>query len=215
MATDRLSLYNIALRHVRERRLKKLTEDVEPRYLLDDVWGAGDGAIAYCLEQGKWRFAKRVVKLDNDTSISTQFGFSYAFSKPTDYRGLIAISADEDFTVPLNDYELEVDYFFSNSDPIYMQYVSDDAAYGSNLGNWPMTFTQWVGIWLACEIAPTLTSDIDLDKLMEKENKAFVRARSRDAVQDPTRFPPTSSWVNSRLNKYSNRERGSRNTLTG
>jgi len=216
MATDRLSLYNIALRHVRERRLQKLTEDIEPRYLLDEVWDAGDGAVAYCLEQGRWRFAKRVVKLDNDTAISTQFGYNKSFTKPSDYRGLVSISADEYFEIPLNRYEFEGDNIFTDVDPIYFQYISNDASYGGDLGKWPMTFTQWVGLWLAVQIAPTLTTDIDLEHLMEKEDKAFKRARSRDAVQDPARFPPLSSWANARYgNRNGRRDRGSRATLTG
>lgn len=216
MATDRLSLYNIALRHCRERRLKKLTEDIEPRYLLDEVWDAGDGAAAYCLEQGRWRFAKRVVKLDNDTNISNQFGFNYTFTKPSDYRGLISISADEYFEIPLNRYEIEGGNFFADVDPIYLIYVSDDASYGGDLSTWPMSFVQWVGLWLATQIAPTLTTDIDLEHLMDKEQTAYKRARSRDAVQDPARFPPLSSWANARYgNRNGRRDRGSRATLTG
>ena len=65
--TSRLQIYNGALLLCEERFLSSLTEDREPRHLLDHVWN--NGGVRYCLEQGQWRFAMRSVSLDYDTSV--------------------------------------------------------------------------------------------------------------------------------------------------
>jgi hypothetical protein len=210
---DRLSIYNGALRKCKSRRLATLNEDIEARYLLDNVWN--DDLIGYVLEQGFWRFATRTSKLDQDTSVATQFGYSYTFTLPDDFVKLVQISANEYFDPPLNEYTIEGD-IYADIDPLYLRYVSSDESYGSDLSRWPRAFTRWVEFYLATEIAPTLTNDVDMAKLEESERKAFMRARSNDAIQDPTRFAPQSSWARSRWGGHiGNRERGSRSSLTG
>lgn len=216
MSTDKLSIYNIALRFVGERHLAKLNEEREPRRLLDEVWSAGQGAINYFLEQGFWNFAIRTSQIDSSSSVDPAFGYQSAFDVPSDLVRLVQISSGEYFEDPLTQYEIETNYIYADVDPIYIRYVSDHENYGNDLSLWPSTFTLWAGSWMGFEIAPSLKNDIDMEKLEVRLNKRLVDARAKDAMQDPPRWPPLSSWARSRYGRSTGRrDRGSRNQLIG
>src|SRR5260221_1483015 len=103
--TDQHSLYNGALRVLGQRKLAALTEESEPRHLLDDVWG--EGAVDACLEEGLWNFAIRTARLDYSPSIEPDFGFSRAFDKPTDWIRTAGMAADGYFRVRLTDEQVK------------------------------------------------------------------------------------------------------------
>ena len=160
----------------------------------------------------------RSVRVDSSSSVSPPFGYRYAFDKPSDFVRLAQISSGEYFTDPLLRYEIEGDYFYADIDPIYMRYVSDDASWGADLSRWPETFTLWGGQWLGVQIAPRLKNEIDEEKLLQKERRLLADARSKDAQQEPTRFPPLSSWNRARhgfRGGGTRRDRGSRSQLIG
>ena len=69
MAVDKEALYNNALLLIGQRRLLNITEDREPRYLLDDAYDLG--AIEYCLEVVKPVFSRKTATL-NSTTPSTE-----------------------------------------------------------------------------------------------------------------------------------------------
>jgi len=216
MTTTKLQLYNIALRACGQGKLSSLTEATEGRYLLDDVWSQGNGAIAYFMEQGHWNFAMRAVQIDASSSVTPSFGFTYAFDKPSDFQKLNMISADENFYYPLTQFEFEGDYIYAFCDPIYLRYVSDDTSWGSDYSKWPGTFTLWAGHWLATQIAATFLNDVDMANLEKRTDRLLVDARSKDANQEPPRFEPPSSWISARTNRTGVRlDRGIRSQLTG
>ncbi|HDZ73696.1 MAG TPA: hypothetical protein ENH55_13205 [Aurantimonas coralicida] len=216
MATDQLALYNIALAAVGERSIASLTEGREPRRLLDEIWNRGAGAIEYFLEQGYWNFAIRTVQIDRSTSVSTSFGFTYVFDIPTDYIRLVQLSAGEYFDDPLVRYEPEQAFIYADVDPIYMRYISDDASFGNDLTLWPETFTLWAGHWLATQIGARFLNDADYKELQLKTKRYLIDARSKDAAQEPPRWPPLSSWARARFGRSTGRrDRGSRGQLIG
>lgn len=217
MAAGRLGLYNVAMRAVGERPLDSLDEDVDAKRMLDEVWSSGGGALRYFLEQGFWNFAMRAVQMDSDSDVTVQFGFQYAFEKPTDFIRLNQISGDETFSVPLERYEVETGYFYCDVDPLYLRYVSDDDDYGGDFSQWPETFTLWAGHWMACQIAPRLKNDLDMERLEKRTEKLLTDARSKDAQMEPTRFKPLGRWARSRYGSSSpfRRDRGPRNSLIG
>lgn len=215
MAVTQLQLYNLALRSIGERSISSLTEDRAPRRYLDDVWSFGAGAVHTCLEQGLWQFAMRAVQIDHDQSVSPSFGFTYAFSKPSDYVRLNQMSAGDRFSDPLTQYEEEGSYFYAYVDPIYVRYVSDGASYGGNLSLWPQSFSLWVGHWLGWSIAPLVKNDIDMDKLEKRTHALLVDARSKDAMEQSAKFPPLGTWNRARYGNYNYRDRGKRNQLIG
>src|SRR3546814_10721056 len=83
MTATQLSLYNGALRLCGEAKLANLTEDREPRYVLDDVWD--DGALRHCLQQGLWNFAMRTVEAEYSPSVEPSFGFRRAFDRSEEH----------------------------------------------------------------------------------------------------------------------------------
>jgi len=214
MATQ-LSLYNEALRLCGERKLASLSEDREPRRLLDGVWDAN--AIKACLEEGQWNFAMRTAKIDYSPSIEPAFGLRYAFEKPSDFIHLSSICFDEYFNSPITQFTEEAGFWFADVDEIYIKYVSEDASYGNDLSLWPESFTRYVSAYMASEVVTRLTQSEEQEaKVMKAYEKRLIKARSRDAMQGPTQFLPTGSWVRARgRGSRSARDRGNRGSLIG
>lgn len=191
MAT-KLGLYNAALRHLGEAPLASVSENRASRRTLDAAYA--DDFVKAVLEAGQWNFASRAVELTYEPSISPTFGYSRAFTQPDDYVRIMAISADEFFTVPLLEYSEEAEHWFCDHDTLYVKYVSNDASYGANLGAWPATFTVYAGFYLAEKVAPTINESKlgDVVKLCEKAKRD---ALSKDAMGDPARFLPMGTWT--------------------
>lgn len=193
MVATRLSIYNGALRVLGERRLASLTENREPRRLLDDVWDGG--GLGACLEAAQWNWATREVQLAASTSIEPEFGYSYAFEKPTDIVRLLGVSLSPFFDPPLLRYQSAAGLFFCDADQLYLRYVSNDASYGGDYSLWPESYTDFVEAHFASEIAPRLTSSASKVEMAEKKRKdALTEATSVDAMSQPSKSPPPGSW---------------------
>jgi len=195
--TDQLSLYNGALRIIKNRAIDSLTEDVEERYLLDNEFSK---ALKYCLEEGLWNFALRTTLLEADDTNEPVWGDTYAFAKPSDFVRLNAISADPYFSITLEAYTDEGPYWISSVNPLYVSYISNDPLYGMDYGRWPATFELFVEYELADRIAPHLTamSDSDLKYLYQRKLEAMKDARSKDALNQPAKRPPPGRLVQAR-----------------
>lgn len=215
MTTTRLSIYNGALLEVGERKLASLSENRESRRALDEAWDGG--AVDFCLNAGQWKFAKRSVELAPETSVDPGFGYQHAYAIPDDFIRTCGVFSDEYMQVPLIAYSQEAGYWFSDTSPIYVSYVSNDAAYGGDLTRWPQDFVQYVQAYLASRVIRRLTQDKAEWKTMLQVVKIRLRdAKSGDAMESPTMFPPTGSWVRARLGRNGGRrDRGNRSSLTG
>lgn len=221
MSTSRLELYNDALLLCAEMSLASLSENREPRYLLDQVWKAGRG-IKYCLEQAQWHFAMRTTQLDYEPSITPDFGYARAFTKPSDWVVTSGVFEDAYMQDPLTQYADEVGYWFADRDLIYVKYVSDDANYGMNLAGWPETFTAYVAAYLASKIVRKLPGGaekvIDIcDPRKGELHKALTIAKNKAAMSQPATFPRRGTWVRARQagkNGFRN-DGGSQNNLIG
>jgi hypothetical protein len=217
MSANQLDLYNGALRIAGERKLASLSESREARFLLDDAWGDG-GVIAvnYLLEQGLWHFAKRSSRFDADPNFKPFFGYRQRFEKPIDWVRTAAVAEDEYFEVPLTRVSDEAGSWFADWTPIYVMYISNDPAYGGNLGAWPATFAYAMEAYLALRIAPKLTTSKDKIEAIEKEYRRLLTdARSKAAMSESAAFLPTGTWVRGRLGSRSTLDRGNPNALIG
>jgi hypothetical protein len=205
--TDRLALYNSALRDLGQRKLSSLSENVEARRVLDDVY---DQTLKYCLEKGAWNFAIRTVLINPDVSVNVDFGFRYAFTKPVDWLRTVGLAADEYIRDPLLEYVDERGYWWADANPLYVRYVSNDPAYGLDLTAWPESFTRYVELSLAHRIALGVTgSESTRERLAGEMKKAGTDAKSRDAMNDPPAFAPVGSWARARTGgAHSRRNRG-------
>jgi hypothetical protein len=213
--TTKLIVYNEALLVCGERLLTALDSPAteQSQIELDRVWNGG--AVNYCLEKGLWQFAERAISLSYDPDTTVQFGYQRAFNKPTDLIRISNVSADERFSVPLLDYNYRADFFFADHDTLYLKYISNDAQYGADLTLWPETFVKYVGVYLAWCICNRLTqSKLDKSMLKDEMDEKLSDAKAKDAIANPTKFPPSGSWANSR-GGHGRRDRGSRNRLIG
>jgi hypothetical protein len=201
MAIDRLKIYNGALLICKSRALGSLTENREPRYLLDQVWN--DDGVRQCLQQGLWRFARRSAHLTYDTSITPDWGPKRAFQKPTDWVGTCAVCSDEYMKVPLVQYRDEVGYIFADLDDIYVTWVSDDVGYGLNLALWPTGFTEFVKAYFASKVCGKVSNDealINRITLPKRGvlDRALLNAKNQDAQADPPKPLAQGSWSRAR-----------------
>jgi len=201
--TDQLSLYNGALRLCKSRQLSSLSENREPRRLLDGVWD-NRNAIKYCLELGLWNFAIRSAMLEYDASIEPEFGYRRAFLKGDDWVATAALSANEYFDPPLDRYEDEVGYWFTDEDVIYVRYVSKDEDYGFDYSRWPETFVKVVEAYLASEIVWKITHSAAVKKEVDDTlENALKKARTKDVMNQPAkRTQVHGTWAASRRGRF-------------
>lgn len=200
MAATQLSIYNDALRLCKERRLATLTDNREARRLLDDAWGDGSttGAVAHCLELGQWTFATRTGQIDYAPSITPAFGYRYAFDHPTDMVRVAAICEDEWFKQPLLEYADEGEFWYADIQTIYVKWISNGASWGADMSRWPESFSKMVACYLAKEIVGSLTGNAEEQRVNREWEALAKSARSLDAMNKPTAFFPTGSWVRAR-----------------
>jgi hypothetical protein len=197
MAASKISIYNAALGHLGERKLSSLTENREPRRVLDDYYA---DIIGLCLEKHPWKFAVRHSEISASASVTPDFGFNNAFAKPDDWIRSIKFSADSTFSgSPLRMSE-ELDYWYADCDPLYVMYVSNSATLGGmRLGKWSEAFEEYVTLRLAMAIAPRITGNkADIDLLMKRAKRAFNEAVAVDRSGSSPEEPPVGTWAQSR-----------------
>lgn len=205
MGTTRLQVYNGALSICKERPLNALTDANKSRRDLDQVWN--DSGVRYCLEQGQWQFAIRTMRFDADADVDTEFGYTYAFEKPTDWVLTSAVCSDERFKVPIHNYADATDYWRADVTPIFVQYVSDDDAFGGDLARWPQTFSEFVQAYFASKICLGMTGSRDLFMAImgpkgDGEGGIYGQrkliAKNRAFMSQPQRQPAQGSWSRAR-----------------
>lgn len=195
--TSRITLYNGALRLLGDRLLTSLVGNNESRRMLDASWD--DNVVNRALEAGQWNFATRGMMYDYSPSVEPEFGYQRAFNKPDDFVRTVAVCQDEYFRVPLTQYSDEAGYWFADLDTIYIKYVSNGATYGGDMARWPQSFVKYVEALLAADIAmPLKQNKQSRDDMLKIGEYLLVEAKSQNAMADPAKFLPTSSWVNAR-----------------
>lgn len=202
---SKLATYNGALLHLEERKIASLAEAREPRRVLDDAW---DSTVALCLEEGLWNFAMRVVQMDASASVDPTFGYTYAFTKPEDWVRTYRLSSAATLDPILNEFNDEAGYWYSNCDPMWAKYVSNDTAYGMDLSLWPASFAHYVEVRLAIKTCKRITSKSPSEDLLIEERKAKSSALAKDAMNEGVLFPPVGSWVRSRGGSWNSHSDG-------
>jgi hypothetical protein len=195
--TDKLDIYNNVLLSVGEDQLNSLSDNIETRRVLDRIWNAG--AIPFCLSSGLWNFATRTVQMDADTGVTTDFGPKYIFEKPNDWIRTAAVYSDSGLSCALNAYIDEGGYWYADFETLYIKYISSDEDYGYNISKWPVNFTRFVEAYMASQGVWRITQNKkDRDDLMSIAERLLIQAQNTDAMDGPTVFPPTGSWVSAR-----------------
>lgn len=210
---SKLSLFNGALREVGERKLASLSENREPRRVLDSIWD--DDALETCLAAGQWNFATNSIELSYSPSVDPAFRFTYAFDKPENWVRTVEVYGDENFHAPLLHYKDFGEYWYADVDTIYVSYVDSSSSFGADYSKWPPNFTRYVETWLAARICMPLTQNQSKRDNLERDAEVWlVKAKSTDAMDEATKFLPEGTWSRARRGR-GNRERGIRSRLIG
>lgn len=197
MTASKKSLYNGALRRLGERKLSEVDDRVPARYHLDTIWD--EDPVQRMLEGYNWTFARKTIEWNYNSAQDPDFGYQYVFDEPSDYVRLVQLSADEYFRYPWRDYVKENGFWFSSIETMYITYVSNDSAYGKDYSKWSKLFENMVATYMAQELAIALSkSKSDRDILKQEMKELRREAKSLDAMESPTKFPPQSSWARSR-----------------
>jgi hypothetical protein len=194
--TSKLELFNKALSNVGSGRLLALTDDRNERYELDAVY---DGCLVYMLERAGWKFALRSSELTYDPAIDTSFGLTYAYTLPTDFVRIAAISTDEMFNSELMDYRKEAGLIYTNSSIIYLSYVSDGASYGLDLAKYSETYAEALGMWMAYRSVLPISKDRgDRADLLRLFKSTLEDAKRSDAIDERVKWKPEGRWAQAR-----------------
>lgn len=211
--TSKLALYNGALREVGERKIASLSESRESRRVLDSVWD--DDAIKTCLAAGQWNFATNSIEITYSPSVTASFGYMYAFDKPANWVRTVALCEDEYFNFPLLMYRDEGAYWWADLDTLYVRYIDAGTSFGADYSKWPPNFTRYVETWLAARICLSLTQNQSKRDALERDAEVWLtKAKSADAMDDPTTFLPCGSWTRARRGRATG-DRGKRSRLIG
>lgn len=165
---------------------------------MDTYW---DDAVAYGLEQGFWKFALKTAQIYSNDGYDTPFGFTYQFTIPSDWTHTYQMSSSDRFDPALTDAQCqeEAGYWYADTDPLYVRYISNAADYGNDLSAWSETYTDFIASRLAFLAAPRLTDNNEIVKILEdREKKARIRARANDAMNGNPAFAQSGSWARSR-----------------
>jgi len=213
--TSKLSIYNGALSVLGERKINALTDNVESRRKLDDVWD--NDFLDRILQMGQWNFATRTVELTFSPSTSPSFGYEYAFDKPQDFVRTTGVFEDEFMVQPLLHYSDEASWIFTDLDTIYLAYVSNDTQWGGDFSLWPPNFTEMAEHYMAYKVAPRLIGlDPGNTTYEGKWKRWLAEAKATDAMESPVQFAPEGNWARSRRSRNSgNSDRGRRSRLIG
>lgn len=217
MAT-KLSLFNGALLVLGERKLASLTENREPRRVLDDIWSRNP--VRDCLSKGQWNFSIRSMEYHPSPSLTPSFGHEYAYDKPTDWVRTAALTSDESFSNALDASQVrdEAGFWFADIEPLYVRYVSDDSQYGGDLSLWPENFARYVEHYMAEASCMRITGNRQLHStVLAKMVKQLQVALGTDAVDQGAVPIPPGSWSRARHNGGGGGfgDRGKRSRLIG
>lgn len=169
MATTKLGIYNNALTLLGERKLAGEYEARTPRYTLDDVWNLG--AVDYCLELAKPRFAHKTVALTSPAT-SAEHAMDSVYTLPTDYKTIVGLYSDDELSENVDRYMIEGRTVVTDvATTVYLRYITNSPA----MSQWTSAFAQMVAAYLAKETASKLNpSKIEETDKIWKERSALV-----------------------------------------
>jgi hypothetical protein len=178
MSIAQLDVYNEALALLGERQLSIITEQREPRRVLDLIWPF---VTAGCLRCGIWNFCLKNAALSS--SGGANFGLSSSFTKPSDFILLQRASLSSSFDPPLvNDFADLGGSFYANGSTLYVNYTSNDpSAGGMNVALWTPNFLLYVAAALAAWASRRIQGIHD-PNLMVIEERRLLTALATDAV---------------------------------
>lgn len=205
MTVSKLTLYNGSLRELGQRKLSTLTDSVEARRQLDDVY---DQTVKRMLAAADWNFAGVSVSIEASVDVEPSFGYGYAFEKPDDWVRTVQMSGNDRFypTLGPGEYVDEGGYWNADCDPLYLRYISNATDAGLDYSLWSSEFVLAVEFELAVRIAKHLTqmSAAQMDVLKKDAKRALQEAKSKDAANQAPGRLARGRLTRARIDGYAN-----------
>lgn len=197
MAT-KLGIYKGTLRLIGPHELSTITDDRFERYKLDEIY---DDAVQHLLEQGMWNFATRYEELSTPASpTDPHAGYDYAYSKPSDFVRLVAISDNASFDGTFEAYQVQQSYFYTDAEELHLLYVSNHASYGLDLTKWPQSFAKTLEAYMAFESGLPISGDRgNRNDMMGLYRDRLAKAKTLDAVDERVQWKKPGRWTRARL----------------
>lgn len=195
---DKLVIYNDAILECGGELLATLTDDAKSRRLCDQVYPR---LIGEMLETGSWKFAMRSISINADADLTVQFGYNNAFTLPDDWRRTYVVTNSPTLD-PVGSIDFMVDgrTLYANDSTLYCRFVSDDEAFGGDLGQWPFLFTRAFVLRLAQRISGGLTdSEGRRERINRDADRACLKAMAVDAFSEGPKRPPTGRFIAARF----------------
>jgi hypothetical protein len=196
MALDKLGIYNNALQLIGERKLSSISENREPRRLLDSAYDFG--AVNYCIEIVKPSFSRKTIKLTSSTT-SESHDLDNVFDLPDDWISTVDVYSDSRLDQPIARYINEDRTIACEYDTIFVRYASSDNA--ESFIKWSPSFAHVVSTYLAREISTRLTPE-EYDILDAKFSSRVEAALNIEKTKEPQRRSKASTtsltqkWIN-------------------
>lgn len=198
----KLSVFNEALRILGQTRLTTPDAETEHGRQLRDAY---DGAVMTCYESGNFNHTIKRVELSR-LGTTPAWGYQYYYGLPTDFLRVAEISASGVPNDPLVDYEIEDGGLATDSDKVYLKYVSSELLVLTP-GEWSQSFADFVSATLALRVAPKVASS-NIELAMEHEKRYRAKALSLDAIQNPPARRIPGRWASAARGARRNQEQG-------
>lgn len=136
------------------------------------------------LQAHNWSFARKVQALSAAADPVAVLGWTYAYSKPTDFIAARRVLSDEfwpvNYLLPTMQDHRVTDVIYSNYTPVWLEYT-----YRPHVTKFPPMFVDALWLALASRLAVALTGDEGRrDRLVGLARSAFTSAATSDANQD-------------------------------
>lgn len=190
MALTQLAIYNGALQLIGERRLNTLTDDVEVRYDLDNVWDLDP--FDYCAEVVKPRFAVKTTSLTVTAGVATL---------PAGFITMVGLFSDAELDQPITRFTRDGNTIVVDEDVVHLRYI--DGTYASDLSLWTPVFARVVMAYIATELSQQRNPD-SYEQLQAVFQQRAQLAAQESAVEEPAMRPVQSASDNFKLSLYNN-----------
>ncbi len=181
MAT-RLQIYNDALTLLGEPRLATLSDDVNGRYELDNLY---DRAVLHVTRQAGWNHAIKIVSPAVGGVVYT--GFDYSYAKPVDWlrtHSIHTLIGAREF--PIDARELSTAWAANIDDEVYFRYIAS----GISEASWTEGFVLALAAYLAFTVAERIAGKSDhSESLFKLWQQRLGEGAAMDAMPDSEWLP--------------------------
>lgn len=190
MAASKFDICNQALRHVSARTITSFSDGTAESDQCDEHYEA---TLLELLQEYPWNWAAALVSMTSTTAVD---GWTYAFSLPNDFVRQIWVASNSNglgsATFPR---ERRGRLILTDSSVTWLRYVYKHL----DTQHYPPNFEQALAYRLASKFAPAIKrSNTSASAMFDKAEMHLGLAKSADAMEEPFKPHPESSWVTSR-----------------